>query len=279
MARHMWRSRYARGLLAWLVLLLLAAVRGVSAGQLVVQQPGDRVSLRVENAPLGLLLREFKALTPIELKMDAAVEGRPVTVTLENVPIEWAVNKVLTESGVNFVAAGLQRASAQLPIRLIVGDPTRTVLVDEGNRLSDKEAPRSDLAAPPPEPPLTPAAREEDKPANQTSASNGAPDPAASQGSTGNTTSPGLLSILTPPPAAGAAGGMVMLPFPGENGKPMEVSAAPGTRRPASPGGLIMLPFVNPDGSPMMVPALAPSPAPAVRQPGIVPSPPKPPGT
>ncbi len=88
-----------------------------------------------------------------------------------------------------------------------------------------------------------------------------------------------MLRILTtPPPAPVGAGGTVMLPFPGKDGKPLEVPVPPGTQRPVPADGLIMLPFVNPDGSPMMVPALAPPPAPPLRQPGMGPSAPKTPG-
>jgi len=221
----------------------------------VTSETDGRVSVIAENAPLAQLLRQLATLTPMVLRVDPAVEGRPVTVRLEHVAIEEAIATIVRESGVDFVAVGLQRRNASTPIHLVAGDDRRAVQPEaRAEPQKDRKADVAMVGLPPPQAP-----EESYKPPKD-------PAAAALAGAAAQETQ-----------AADAAAHEAQAKAFSE--EIQKVLLGPGPRdTPLPPGGQVMLPFANPDGSPVMVVPIA-SPTAPTRSPlpGVPPAT-KPPG-
>jgi hypothetical protein len=265
-------NRAARRLVVGLTALmgLAFATEGWSQSRAVIGEAGGRVSIRAVQAPLGQLLRELAALTPMDLRVDPAVEGRPVTLALDHVFVERAVRQVLVESDVDHVVVGLERQDDSVPIRVVAGDPKRAVPVP-GETARESLAAVDETAADGGAPRT--GAGDEKEGENEPDLS--LPGQAADSGTTstpGNMTPEQWLQALAP---AGVVrqqrSGPIMLPFVGEDGKAVVVNVPPGPKTeavlpfsdengkaivvPISPrsDGMTMLPFANEDGSPVLV--------------------------
>lgn len=84
----------------------------------ITQLPGGRVSVIAKGAPLGHLLRELAALTPLDIVItDPALANRSIHLVLEEVHLSDAAARILTGAGLDFAVGGL----AGQPLRVIVG--------------------------------------------------------------------------------------------------------------------------------------------------------------
>jgi hypothetical protein len=98
--------------------LLLLCGAPVFAGS-VTRLANDQVDVKADRIPLGQLLRELAAVTPIPtLVIDPKIEQQVVSAYLEKASVEEAVRQTLEQSGIQFLLWG---GGAQ-PLGLYVGD-------------------------------------------------------------------------------------------------------------------------------------------------------------
>jgi hypothetical protein len=194
----------------------------------VTRLGGGQVNVKADRVPLGQLLRELAAVTPIpNLVIEPKLEQQTVTAYLEGASVAEAVRKTLEESGVQFVLWG----GGAEPLGLYVGDlrkaglasPSKAPSAADLNSMSREErraareqaleqvrAERSGAAAPPPE-----AVRDDTPPADSfeamaaavgasTSVEIGA-GAAQAGGAGGNAVVPGQPIAGLPPPVRGTA--------------------------------------------------------------------------
>ena len=98
----------------------VAAPAAVAAGtnMTLLRQGADRITLRATAQPLGHVLEALTALEPLDLKfMDEQVRSVRVTVALDNVTVDQAVRRLLTEAGVDFAVGGIRGE----PLQVVVG--------------------------------------------------------------------------------------------------------------------------------------------------------------
>jgi hypothetical protein len=94
--------------------LLFAGSRTAWAGHITRVGP-DRISIRAEAVPLDRLLLELYTIAPLEiLGVDPKIEHRPVTVTLEDIPVAEALPLMLKEAGLEFAVGGLKGQPARV---------------------------------------------------------------------------------------------------------------------------------------------------------------------
>lgn len=277
------------------VLACIAVAHTQVDAQSALVVPGDagRVSIRTQAAPLGQLLRELAAFTPMDLRLDPAVEGVSVSVDIADEPIERAIYAVLQESGVNTVVAGLYRRDDRVAIRVIAGNPREAVAVattDLSETPSDKLAVIPLTETPPlPDEDTLRANKENERLealAGQASQVDAVPAPGAM------TAQAWIQAIFPDGGARAPRAGAVVLPFTTDDGRPLTELVPPGRRTeamlpfvdevglpivlPIQPrtDGMVMLPFVNERDEPVLVPAAPPVGA----APGTSPTPGRPPG-
>lgn len=231
---------------AALVTLVAAAAftARASAGQMVVQAADGSVSVRASGATLGELLKRLgENSTFHKLVLDPKVEGRPVSITLENATVRQAVVQILNAADVNYA---LTADDDGRTIRLIAGEVAfvaetqRTVgrsdgavaTVDGGPQaiVEKLEKDLADRAAP--------------SEAGQALAGETAPYNHAAAAFQLQQ----LEQALTAPAVRPPVGSVIELPFPGPDGQPLTTILQP---KPA----VVMLPF----------PTSVTNPAPAAR--------------
>jgi hypothetical protein len=260
--------RFVVGLTA--LMSLAAATAGWSQSRAVVGEADGRVSVHAVQAPLGQLLRALAGLTPMDLRVDPAVAGRPVTLQLDHVFVERAIRQVLVESDVDHVVAGLERQDGSVPIRVVAGDPRRAVPVPamaEGNPSMARDETVAEAVA------ARPGSEEDEGQEAEPGVPIADQSGDVGAGNTpGNMTPEQWLQALAP---AGVVrqqrSGPIMLPFVGDDGQALVVNVPPGPKTeavlpfsdengqavvvPISPrsDGMTMLPFANEDGSPVLV--------------------------
>lgn len=269
----------ARGIVVAIVAMIVAGAAAGAQSPAVTRGDAGHVTVRAQGLPLGQLLRELAALTRMDLRVDPAVESVSVTVDLANVPIERAIHAVLQESGVNTVVAGLYRLSDDVTIRVVAGNPREAaaVALNLGGDTEEKLTKESDVstATPPlPDEDTLAADKEQEKLAAEAMADE-TPPPAA-----GAMTSQAWMQAIFPNGGARITrSGPTMLPFIGDDGRPVVEVVPPGPRTEAMlpfvdevglpivlpiqprPDGMVMLPFTDERGQPLLVPA-APAAAP-----------------
>lgn len=119
-----------------LLALALAAPAAVAQAPVVVTGPG-RVTIRASNIPLGDLLQQLSVLVTMDrLKIAPDALATPVTVEIEDTPVEVAMLEVLKASSVDYVLTGT---------RLLAGGTSQAALTFER-----KERPALSGAAPTP---------------------------------------------------------------------------------------------------------------------------------
>jgi hypothetical protein len=113
--------------------LLLLFSAPVFAGS-VTRLANDQVDVKADRIPLGQLLRELAAVTPIPtLVIDPKLEQQVVSAYLEKASVEEAVRQTLEQSGIQFLLWG----GGVKPLGLYVGDLKKASL----------STPPSDLAS------------------------------------------------------------------------------------------------------------------------------------
>ncbi len=280
----------ARGIAVAIAAAIVAGETAGAQSPAVTRGDAGQVTVHAQGTPLGQLLRELAALTPMDLRIDPAVEGVSVTTEVVDVPIERAIYAVLQESGVNIVVAGLYRQTDDVRIRVVAGNPREaaavlTNLVDATEQTAAKEMEAVSISTPPlPDDDTLAAAKAQEKLVADAAADE---RPATAPGAM---TSEGWMQSIFLNGGLGASrGGATMLPFAGADGRPVVEIVAPGPRHeamlpfvdeaglpivaPIQPrsDGMVMLPFVDERGQPLLVPAApavapggGPSPAPRV---------------
>lgn len=111
----------------------------VARSQSVTSTSPEQVSVRAENEQLGDLLREIQTVVGIEkLIIDPGVEQRPVSITLENEPVDKAIMEILDAAKVGGVVWG---GNGQ-PYRVFAGsgEPTK---IPEPNQPPPPDQPRA----------------------------------------------------------------------------------------------------------------------------------------
>jgi hypothetical protein len=229
------RTHVLRFLVAGLLVFLPAAR---TSAQTVVAEEGGLVRIAAHQVPLTVVLNELGQVTPLVLKVDPRVGERPVDATLESVSPLEALVTVLRSLNVDYAVSG---GTPGVPIRVVVGN---------ANAADEVAVTRSQL----------PAA----KPGSLQTAPDESlsPEPASDgdyQTAVNADLSPSpeypkelatpefLLQLLSGPPRAPNRG-LITLPIPGPDGKPL------GFWNDAPPGDSIPLPFPGPDGSQMTIP-------------------------
>jgi hypothetical protein len=266
------------------VAIAIAMVAGTAAAAqapAVTRATDGRVSVRADGLPLGQLLRELAALTPMDLRIDPAVEDVSVSMDLVDVPVEHAIYLVLERSGVNSVVAGLYRTTDESQIRVVAGVPRDAVAVasTRGREAADERASKDDEAVALPTPPLPSddtlaADKEQEKLAAAAAAAEAAP-PAP-----GAMTSAAWMQAMFPTGGVRTTrSGPTMLPFVDGAGQAIVEFVPPGPRHEAMlpfvdeaglpivlpiqprPDGMVMLPFADAAGRPVLSPAAPTAPS------------------
>jgi hypothetical protein len=102
----------------------------------VTRVSGDHVNVKADRVPLGQLLRELAAVTPIpSLVIDAKLEQQLVSSYLEGASVTEAVRKTLEESGIQFLLWG----GGAEPLGLYVGDLRKANLSPPGSKPSSAD--------------------------------------------------------------------------------------------------------------------------------------------
>ena len=114
----------------WLV--VAAATVPASSWAQSVTRSGDRISVEAQSLPIGRVLRDMLAVTPIEaLMIDPKVENHPVNAHIVGASAGEAINQILADSNLPFLVWG----GAAGPWRLFVGDKDAALRVSAGSPL------------------------------------------------------------------------------------------------------------------------------------------------
>jgi len=118
-------------------LCLLGGLAGTALAEPLITRVGNRVAVRAEAAPIGVLLRELDALRPLEhLRLDPGLRSRRVSVHLEGIAVEDALIETLQASGLDYMIWGNE---------LWVGDLSKAVpyrdVAEAASALASTEAP------------------------------------------------------------------------------------------------------------------------------------------
>jgi len=112
-------------------LSLSVVLFGASAFAQTVELVGDsRVTVRAEGVILVNLLRELESVVPIEqILLDPAVDGKLVSIALEEVTFQEAIEEILAAAEVNYAISGKDKG----PFRIFAGSqhPPRPVPLSE----------------------------------------------------------------------------------------------------------------------------------------------------
>jgi hypothetical protein len=171
--------------------LLLAGALSLTAfasAQSVVSEVQGRISVHARNVPLSRLLSELSEIVEIEsMVVDPGIEETPISLELDNVPIEEGIAEILEAADVNYTVWGGEGE----PFRIFAGRPEGAV---KSRSIEPPEA-GDEVAVPPGFPP-----EEEPEPPSPADGSPGVPSPSAGVG--GLPLVPGSVPTTRPPPRA-----------------------------------------------------------------------------
>lgn len=119
------------GGIPWTLPLVAAFLAGPAWAGSVTRHGVDQVGVKADRVPLGQLLRELAAVTPIpNLVIEPKLEQQTVTAFIEGASVAEAVRKTLEESGVQFLLWG----GGAEPLGLYVGDLKKASLASPASK-------------------------------------------------------------------------------------------------------------------------------------------------
>jgi hypothetical protein len=91
-----------------------------------------KVAVQARQVPLGRLLEEVAALLPLDITMtDPALAQHAVNVTLDEVPLNQVVARILLQAELSFAVGGLKGG----PLRVVIGGADLGVIAAQGQQV------------------------------------------------------------------------------------------------------------------------------------------------